>query len=50
LKHHGIAGAAIDVWYRCPAANGIGKPDRLPFKSLDNVIMAAILGSHGRNV
>jgi phosphoglycerate dehydrogenase-like enzyme len=39
LKHHGIAGAAIDVWYRYPAADGLGKPSTLPFASLDNVIM-----------
>jgi phosphoglycerate dehydrogenase-like enzyme len=39
LKHHGVAGAAIDVWYRYPAADGLGKPSTLPFESLDNVIM-----------
>lgn len=39
LKHHGIAGAAIDVWYRYPAADGLGKSSTLPFESLDNVIM-----------
>lgn len=39
LKNHGIAGAAIDVWYRYPAADGFGKPSTLPFESLDNVIL-----------
>ncbi|WP_395399434.1 NAD(P)-dependent oxidoreductase [Arthrobacter sp. UC242_113] len=39
LKHHGIAGAAIDVWYRYPGPGGTGKSSTLPFESLDNVIM-----------
>lgn len=39
LKHRWIAGAALDVWYRYPAADGRGKPSTLPFESLDNVIM-----------
>jgi phosphoglycerate dehydrogenase-like enzyme len=39
LERHGIAGAAIDVWYRYPTADGHGKPSTLPFESLDNVVM-----------
>ncbi|MCW3768879.1 2-hydroxyacid dehydrogenase [Paenarthrobacter sp. PAE-2] len=39
LKHHRIAGAAIDVWYRYPGPGGVGKSSTLPFESLDNVIM-----------
>jgi phosphoglycerate dehydrogenase-like enzyme len=34
-----IAGAAIDVWYRHPGADGRGAPSELPFGSLPNVLM-----------
>ena len=39
LKHRCLAGAAIDVWYQYPAADGLGKPSTLPFESLNNVIL-----------
>src|SRR5262245_8709958 len=34
-----IAGAALDVWYRYPAATGPALPADYPFHQLDNVIM-----------
>jgi len=39
LKHRRLAGAAIDVWYQYPAADGLGKSSTLPFESLDNVVL-----------
>lgn len=34
-----IAGAALDVWYRYPAAAGVQAPSTQPFHALDNVII-----------
>jgi phosphoglycerate dehydrogenase-like enzyme len=34
-----LAGAALDVWYRYPAAAGPAPPANLPFHTLPNVIM-----------
>jgi phosphoglycerate dehydrogenase-like enzyme len=34
-----IRAAAIDVWYRYPARNGVGVPSDLPFADLPNVLM-----------
>ena len=34
-----IAGAAIDVWYNYPGADGRGAPSALPFGELPNVLM-----------
>ena len=34
-----IAGAALDVWYRYPAAPGPTLPSRRPFHELSNVLM-----------
>lgn len=39
LKDRRIAGAAVDVWYRYPGADGRGEPASLPFGRLDNIIM-----------
>lgn len=39
LSNKTIAGAAIDVWYSYPDANGNGFPSSAPFASLDNVLM-----------
>lgn len=39
LSNRDIAGAAIDVWYEYPNADGVGTPSELPFADLDNVIM-----------
>jgi len=39
LSNHDIAGAAIDVWYDYPGADGLGPPSELPFAALDNIIM-----------
>jgi phosphoglycerate dehydrogenase-like enzyme len=39
LKDRQIAGAAIDVWYQYPSADGRGEPSALPFGRLDNIIM-----------
>jgi phosphoglycerate dehydrogenase-like enzyme len=39
LSNHDIAGAAIDVWYDYPGADGLGAPSELPFAALDNIIM-----------
>ena len=39
LRDRRIAGAAIDVWYQYPAEGDTGEPSRLPFASLDNVLM-----------
>ena len=39
LRDRVIAGAAIDVWYRYPAANERVLPSAYPFHELDNVIM-----------
>lgn len=39
LKHQVIAGAAIDVWYQYPGSGGFGRSSRLPFESLENIIM-----------
>jgi phosphoglycerate dehydrogenase-like enzyme len=39
LRDRTIAGAAIDVWYRYPGADGTGMPANLPFHELPNVIM-----------
>lgn len=34
-----LAGAALDVWYRYPAAAGVSMPARRPFHELPNVLM-----------
>ncbi|WP_138414435.1 2-hydroxyacid dehydrogenase [Sinomonas gamaensis] len=39
LRDRRIAGAAIDVWYQYPGADGKAEPSALPFGRLDNVIM-----------
>ncbi len=39
LQSKRIAGAGLDVWYQYPAAGQDRQPARLPFHSLDNVIM-----------
>ncbi|MDT2004686.1 hydroxyacid dehydrogenase [Rhodococcus opacus] len=39
LASHGIAAAAIDVWYTYPDAGGDGAPGALPFRDLPNVLM-----------
>jgi phosphoglycerate dehydrogenase-like enzyme len=39
LAGGGIAGAALDVWYRYPAAPGPTLPSRRPFHELRNVLM-----------
>ena len=39
LASRGIAGAALDVWYRYPDAVGPAKPSSLPFHELANVVM-----------
>jgi phosphoglycerate dehydrogenase-like enzyme len=39
LAGGGIAGAALDVWYRYPAAPGPTLPSRRPFRELRNVLM-----------
>lgn len=39
LKSGTIAGAALDVWYRYPAAAGASPPATQPFHELSNVIM-----------
>jgi phosphoglycerate dehydrogenase-like enzyme len=39
LADRTIAGAALDVWYRYPAAAGLAVPSRRPFHELPNVLM-----------
>jgi phosphoglycerate dehydrogenase-like enzyme len=39
LRDRTIAGAAIDVWYRYPGADGTGMPGNFPFHELSNVVM-----------
>ena len=39
LASGGLAGAALDVWYRYPTASGPTPPATQPFGELDNVIM-----------
>jgi phosphoglycerate dehydrogenase-like enzyme len=39
LRTRRIAAAAIDVWYEYPTQGDRGEPSRLPFASLDNVLM-----------
>jgi phosphoglycerate dehydrogenase-like enzyme len=39
LATSGLAGAALDVWYRYPAAPGSVMPSNQPFHELPNVIM-----------
>lgn len=39
LSTGGLAGAALDVWYRYPAAAGAVMPSSQPFHELSNVIM-----------
>lgn len=39
LRDGTIGGAALDVWYRYPAADGHGEPGTEPFGLLDNVLM-----------
>jgi phosphoglycerate dehydrogenase-like enzyme len=39
LSNRAIAGAAIDVWYDYPDADGIGAPSELPFADLENLVM-----------
>ena len=39
LSGRSIAGAAIDVWYQYPDADGNASPSELPFDKLPNVLM-----------
>ena len=39
LSGQAIAGAAIDVWYQYPGADGHTAPSELPFEKLPNVLM-----------
>lgn len=39
LSNRDIAGAAIDVWFDYPNADGIGAPSELPFADLENLVM-----------
>ena len=39
LSNGGLAGAALDVWYRYPTSAGPTPPATLPFHTLANVIM-----------
>jgi phosphoglycerate dehydrogenase-like enzyme len=39
LASGGLAGAALDVWYRYPTAAGAVLPATQPFQTLDNLIM-----------
>ncbi len=39
LSGRSIAGAAIDVWYQYPDADGNASPSALPFDKLPNVLM-----------
>jgi phosphoglycerate dehydrogenase-like enzyme len=39
LATGGLAGAALDVWYRYPTSAGSVMPASLPFHELGNVIM-----------
>ena len=39
LATGGLAGAALDVWYRTPTASGSVQPATLPFHELQNVLM-----------
>lgn len=39
LVERRIAGAALDVWWRYPDANGAGTPSTAPFADLPNVLM-----------
>jgi phosphoglycerate dehydrogenase-like enzyme len=39
LATGGLAGAALDVWYRYPTATGMTLPATQPFHELGNVIM-----------
>lgn len=39
LENNEIGGAAIDVWYTYPGAEGLGAPSELPFATLPNVVM-----------
>lgn len=39
LSSGGLAGAALDVWYRYPADTASTRPSSLPFHELDNVLM-----------
>jgi phosphoglycerate dehydrogenase-like enzyme len=39
LSNRDIAGAAVDVWFDYPDADGIGAPSELPFADLDNLVM-----------
>lgn len=39
LSQRTVAGAAIDVWYRYPGADGVAFPSSLPFGHLDNILM-----------
>ena len=34
-----IRAAAIDVWYRYPAGDGVSAPSDLPFGELPNILM-----------
>lgn len=40
LRTRRIAGAGLDVWYQYPAPGQERLPSRLPFQTLDNVIMS----------
>jgi phosphoglycerate dehydrogenase-like enzyme len=39
LANGGLAGAALDVWYRYPTEPGTASPATYPFRELSNVIM-----------
>ena len=39
LADNVIRGAAIDVWYRYPADDGVSAPSNLPFADLPNILM-----------
>ncbi|SNT05012.1 2-hydroxyacid dehydrogenase [Rhodococcoides kyotonense] len=39
LSDRTIAAAAIDVWYRYPGPDGVGKPSSLAFEELPNILM-----------
>lgn len=39
LSTGSLAGAAIDVWYDYPSADGVGAPSQRPFHTLPNILM-----------
>jgi len=40
LKDRRIGGAVIDTWYQYPKAGSTTLPSRLPFETLDNIVMS----------